>query len=473
MKLTFILTLLFSFAHAQTYEEYLRSQQEAFSSYKEERDKEFSQFLKKEWKEYKEVQGIKSYESKKPNVLPKAKNQKIQKVKKKVLVTKKDIEIKEPEAYKQIIIKPKKQKQQNIYINFFGVELKVNYDKSILFSINSKISKDAISKSWEKLARSDYESILNDLNLISKKLRLNDWAKYLLVKQVSHVIYKDKNEANIFTWFIFLKMGYDTHIAYQPERVIVLMPVKGELYSTIYFKINGEKYYAIDYYGKGKLGPVMTYENRYKGASLKMDFFLNELPLLAEKSVQKKFIFTLDGKNQFVDLSYNENLMNFFKSYPQVDYSVYFSSPESALLYKSLKKSLEPLVVGKSQSEAVNIILNFVQHAFSYKVDIEQFNKEKVMFPSETLYYPYSDCEDRAILFTYMLKSLLDVDMLGVKYPNHMATAVYTKENIQGDYIKYENKKYMIADPSYINANIGLAMLRFKGKKSYEIIPVK
>ena len=50
---TFLLSiLLFSSVSAQTYEEYLREQEQAFSSFKEARDKAFSEFLKKEWKAY-------------------------------------------------------------------------------------------------------------------------------------------------------------------------------------------------------------------------------------------------------------------------------------------------------------------------------------------------------------------------------------------------------------------------------------
>ena len=46
--------------------------------------------------------------------------------------------------------------------------------------------------------------------------------------------------------------------------------------------------------------------------------------------------------------------------------------------------------------------------------------------------------------------------------PNHMATAVCFDENIDGDYITVSGKKYIICDPTYIGASIGLAMSQFK-----------
>ena len=74
--------------------------------------------------------------------------------------------------------------------------------------------------------------------------------------------------------------------------------------------------------------------------------------------------------------------------------------------------------------DAVNVLLRFVQTGFSYLTDSEQFGREKFMFPEETLSYPYSDCEDRSFLFAYLVSSLLGLDVIGLDYPGHVATAV-------------------------------------------------
>ena len=49
-------------------------------------------------------------------------------------------------------------------------------------------------------------------------------------------------------------------------------------------------------------------------------------------------------------------------------------------------------IQGKKQSEAANILINFVQTAFDYKTDGDQFGYEKPFFVDELFYYPYSDC---------------------------------------------------------------------------------
>lgn len=40
----------------------------------------------------------------------------------------------------------------------------------------------------------------------------------------------------------------------------------------------------------------------------------------------------------------------------------------------------------------------------------------------------------------------------------HLATAVAFTENVTGDYILYDNKRFVIADPTYIGAPVGMTM---------------
>ncbi len=470
MRILFFLFLYLTFLQAQSYEEFLRSQNEAFNAYKEERDREFSAYLNKEWKAYQESMGVKAYEKKKPISLPKAEKVTVQKPKEKVLVVKQPPVEEVEKRYSKIVIEPESEALKRVYINFFGVELALSYDSTRTISIRSDVSKEKITKAWKTLAGSDYEVTISELKSISKKLRLNDWATYLLVKKVADAIYKYDNEARVFTWFLLLKMDYDAHLSFQKNRVVLLMPVGGSLFNTVYYHLGNRQYYAIDYYSKGKIGPIITYEHAYEGSSKVIDFSLKALPLLSEHKVKKSLAFTVNDAYRSLVVEYDKNLFDFYQSYPQVDYGNYFSAPESMLFDASVKQAFEPLIVGKSESEAVDIILAFVQNAFKYQVDTEQFDQEKVMFPSETIFYSYSDCEDRAILFSYMVRLLLGTEVLGLKYPNHMATAVLLKERVKGEYILHGEKSYVVADPTYVNARVGMSMPQYKGKHSYEII---
>ncbi len=141
---------------------------------------------------------------------------------------------------------------------------------------------------------------------------------------------------------------------------------------------------------------------------------------------------------------------------------MYFAASPSSEVTASLVAALQPLVKGKTEQEAVSFLLRFVQTAFVYKTDPEQFGREKPLFPDETLFYDYSDCEDRAILFSYLVKSLCGLDVIGLDYPAHIATAVKFTDNIPGDAVIYQGKKYLICDPTYTNADAGVCMPNLK-----------
>lgn len=104
------------------------------------------------------------------------------------------------------------------------------------------------------------------------------------------------------------------------------------------------------------------------------------------------------------------------------------------------------------------MLLDFVQTALEYKTDGEAWGNERVFFPDETLYYPYCDCEDRAILYSRLVRDLMGLQVVLLYYPGHLATAVEFNENIPGDYIVLNGHRYLVCDPTYINAEIGNTM---------------
>ena len=189
-------------------------------------------------------------------------------------------------------------------------------------------------------------------------------------------------------------------------------------------------------------------------ASLKME----TLPLLPMNHTVKKQIKSVAYPHLVADISVNRNLMKFFDTYPICRWDLF----AQASLSKDLKSQLYPVlnraIAGRSEQEAANMLINFVQTGFQYKTDGDQFGREKTFFGDEPFFYPYCDCEDRSILFAILVKDLMNLDVVLLDYPTHIATAVCFNENITGDYFDIDGKKYIICDPTYIGAPIGKSM---------------
>ena len=147
-------------------------------------------------------------------------------------------------------------------------------------------------------------------------------------------------------------------------------------------------------------------------------------------------------------------------------FPIYFASPISIEAQRVLNNKLNEIKSQYTPIQFIDIILNFVQTAFEYKTDEQQFGYEKYFYPEEVLGYPYSDCEDRSALFAWLVTNYTNAKVVGLQYEGHLATAVYFGENtnIQGDLFSYGGKKYYVCDPTYINASIGMTMPQFKDK---------
>ncbi|EDM34037.1 hypothetical protein PBAL39_07035 [Pedobacter sp. BAL39] len=51
------------------------------------------------------------------------------------------------------------------------------------------------------------------------------------------------------------------------------------------------------------------------------------------------------------------------------------------------------------QKKGIDYLMRFTRYAFLYEDDSENFGKEKLLSPEETLFADHSDCDDRAALF--------------------------------------------------------------------------
>jgi hypothetical protein len=169
----------------------------------------------------------------------------------------------------------------------------------------------------------------------------------------------------------------------------------------------------------------------------------------------------------------NKNLIDFYNSYPvSSEWNLYALASLSETLKADLYPALQKQITGKSEKDAANILLNFVQTAFEYQTDRQQFGYERPLFADETFFYPASDCEDRSILFAALVRELLHLEVVLLLYPEHLATAVQFNEAIQGDYLTVEGKSFIVCDPTYIGAEIGNAMPQYK-KVNATVIKMK
>lgn len=341
-------------------------------------------------------------------------------------------------------------------IEFGGVTYYV--DNKLKNSIRLKgISENNVADAYEKLLKSDYKQLLDDLNNLRKYKLGNDWALYKIIQKISES-FVGKNESIVMRHFLLSKMGYKARMgrmANGKELALLYVP-DCQLYACVYVDINGDRYFDVD--NKTGSGFYICKQNA-PGASQIIAMDINELPDMSPDRVKAT---RTDISNSTVSVDVSKSLIDFYSTLPQCDYSVYANATVEPELEKELLSQLRKKIEGKSETDAAEILLQFVQTGFKYQTDPQQFGYEKPFFVEELFYYPACDCEDRSVLYRYLVKKLLALDVVLLEYPNHVATAVKFTSAVEGDNIQIGKDKYIVCDPTYIGASIGMAMPSFK-----------
>jgi hypothetical protein len=233
------------------------------------------------------------------------------------------------------------------------------------------------------------------------------------------------------------------------------MGSKEKIYQRKYTLMDGIQYYVID----------KSLQNK---SMLVFDRAFPQEKSLSLAMVQPKFSIERTEKRTFsaqqypeieVTVETNRNLLDFYDDYPICGQWNYYSF---ASLSECVKRNLYPVlqraIAGKSEYEAVDMLLNFVQTGFGYSSDMDQFGYERPLYPDESFFYPYCDCEDRSILLSHLVRDLLGLKVVLVYYPGHLAMAVNFTDEVEGDNILLNGRKFVVCDPTYIRSSVGETM---------------
>ena len=379
----------------------------------------------------------------------------------------------EPEEQPQpmVPIVPLMQERDYVSVSLYGTLVSVAFPKEADLYLNS-VDEMGIADLWEQIADTVVPSRF-DITLTSclkhrEDMNLCDWAYLQLVQSVAQRRYGDTNEATIFASYIMAQSGYKIRLAYTEAYVYMLFASHHEIYRMSRYLLDGEYYYRVG--GRGEHTCYISDVGYDKEQKL-------SLCITKEQMIDYELSDTISitsSKGWILNFQTNMNLIYFYEDYPTgnlfggEEYSKWLvgvNTPLDAVTKSTLYPQLKDSIHNLTHWEAVSNILNWVQTGFTYALDNEVWGSDRIFFADETLYYPNSDCEDRAILFSILVRDILGLDVILVYYDNpaHLAVAVhFPEEEKEGVYFTYNDKRYILCDPTYKGAPIGKQMPYYK-----------
>mgnify|MGYP007111988516 FL=1 len=388
-------------AYLRDFEKYRKSAEYDFNKFKSQNDSAFLKFLEQTWQEFdifKNVQPVK----------PKPKDQPIFQVESldgkkspnSIIADQTSLVIHEKELFidtvtQEFKIKGFKSNAILKSINIFGSNTNLFYYPTKLPKLTSLNEKSIYTFYKELLTNNiiwDYN--INEFEKIKVTSNFNDWGYYLILSKAAESIFSNKNEEILFIWYALIKSGYCLKVGFNNESLFLLVPSKEVLYGIPYLTDKGIHYYVLNY-EENQPDHLKTYQGFFTNNAKVFSFKLSGIPLISSEKIEER---ELTFNQEKVNLVFNKEYLDFLNIYPQCDLNIYFDLPLSSSILTTLSKLFIPIFQGKTSIEKINILLAFIQKAIPYKTDQEQFGKERYMFAEESLFYPYSDCEDRTVL---------------------------------------------------------------------------
>ncbi|GGE43242.1 hypothetical protein EV200_101404 [Pedobacter psychrotolerans] len=362
--------------------------------------------------------------------------------------------------------------------DFYDGTFNFTADSSLSIAVSTTASLGEVKAFYNKISTGHYDELISNLKAYQNKQHLNDWIYYQLIRKVAEQISpKSENyfRYTLYKWFLLNKCGYDARLAVGNDQVIFYVKNDEDISDIPFFMIDHKKYMCLNYHDYGKL---FKEADAYKPINIvipeaknQFSYKVTRMPDFKPEGYEDKNIeFSYKQKNYHFKLKINNEVQSIFKNYPVVDFESYFNIPLSRETYSSLIPTLKANLKKMDQKKGIDYLMRFTRYAFLYEDDGENFGKEKRNAPEQTLLSQYSDCDDRAALFFYLVKEIYNLPMVAVLYPEHLTIAVNLDKPV-GNPLTYNGRQYSFCEPTpqFENLKIGQISSSLKHSK-YEIV---
>jgi hypothetical protein len=371
-----------------------------------------------------------------------------------------------------------KGQRQQVRVDFYKDPFLVTVDRSVSVEIPQQFTAESFKKGYSALSTAKYQPIIDSLLAYKAEHQLNDWLYYQLIRRVAQQI--SPKEANygrytFYKWFMLNQSGYDARLAISHQKVIFYVYNNEDISDIPYFMVDSKQFVCLNIhdYANTNLNddPPVPVNIPIATATKPFSYKVTLMPdFKPENDIEKDVSFTYDRKKYHFKVKLNTDQEKAFTNYPGVSFETYFNIPLSKETYGSLIPLLKKNMQGMDEKKGVDYLMRFTRYAFLYEDDEANYGKEKRLSPGETLASNYSDCDDRAALFFYLVKEVYNLPMIALLYPTHITMAVEFSKPV-GDPIVYNGKTYSVCEPTPQLENLGIGQMSAKLKNTpYHVV---
>lgn len=462
------------------FDDFAKKARDEFDDFRSKANSQYTEFVRQAWEEFTSFSGIPQPKEIRVEPVVFSEEQATDKIHlakwlKKVFKSSKDSSIVRPLTKEEFSSKPQPigkvkpvpvpaQEEQfsEMPFTFFGNEWTIHLDETKRFNLGG-VSRGQVADALTLLSKKSYDNALLDCLKIREKYDICDWGYLMMLMAIGDQFCgPGTNESTLLAGYLYSQSGYRMRYATDGTKLYLLVACKQRMYGKNYFVIDDVDYFPIC---EGQIPDRISicsaaFDNEQSmslAIAPQQDFALLETE---KRTIRDRF------NNSSLDVSVNKNMIDFYGKYPSFTnkedlYSrwiFYANTPLDKRVAEQIYPQILDRIKGLSVPKAVECILQWIQYGIPYAFDDQVWGGDRVFFAEETLYYPAADCEDRAILFTRIVRDLLHLPCVLVYYPGHLAAAVHFSEEVRGDRFQLGDADYIVCDPTYIGGPMGMSM---------------
>lgn len=346
--------------------------------------------------------------------------------------------------------------------NFYGMEFglpKVNFEIE-----NKIVNLSDFAVQWKKLESQNVgKKLVPGIQAVQKSSGLSDYLVFEMIMAYADHKFPEANDAAkmAFAHYILCQMEFGARLAVSVEGdPYMLLPFEEPVYGCGAVNLD-RRYYVFSAPGRpfvkrsGFYTPDLPTDASF-GKSLGLRLAELRLPM-------NPYHFSFEHAGLKIEGDMNQNIIPMLYRYPQMHTKGFAESTITPELRDEVVRQVKDQLKDQDPLKAADKLLALLQYGFSYKTDDNYHGFEKPYFFEEILFYPHSDCEDRAIFYSYLLWNALGIETDLIAYPNHEATAIKA-EKVWGGFEHYKKgqDKFFISDPTFQGAPTGSCMPQCK-----------
>lgn len=367
---------------------------------------------------------------------------------------------------------------KELVLDFYGDSLILAADASVPVDLKEAISKKGITDFYTSLKAGCFQPLIKELLQYRDSKKLDDWFYYQLIRTTAEKLSPkaaNYHRYTLYKWFLLNESGYSATLRYRNDTLLLYIRSEENIYDIPYYMVNDKQYVCLNYHDYNNKVDVdaksFTTIALNDAGNNRFSYKVTQLPLIRKNNYTvKQLQFDYKNKEYKFNVLLDQQVQKIFTNYPVVDYAAQFGIPLSQTTYNSLVPLLRDAVTGMNQQQGVDYLMHFTRSAFLFETDTKAYGKEKRLSPEQTLFYEYSDCEDRSAFFFFLIKEIYNLPMIVLSYPTHITVAVQFNKPI-GTPILYNGEPYWVCEPTPQKKDLKIGQLLPSLKKqAYEVV---